>query len=74
VLQRADAPLLTPTFDWELGQAPAECNVACVIFLEAVAPVQGLVDTFDVYFGGSDAVVGTARVQIVIAPAAPAAA
>jgi predicted GH43/DUF377 family glycosyl hydrolase len=72
VLQRADAPLLTPTFAWELGQAPAECNVACVVFLEAVAPVDGMLDTFDVWFGGSDAVVGTARVQIVIAPRAGA--
>ena len=64
IVQRAAAPLLSPTRDWELGSAPAECNVACVVFLEAAAPVDGLVDTFDVWFGGSDAVIGTARVKV----------
>lgn len=69
VVERAATPLLSPTHDWELGDAPAECNVGCVVFLEAVAPVDGLVDTFDVWFGGSDAVVGTARVHVQV-PAA----
>lgn len=67
ILQRAYAPMLSPVFDWQLGDAPAECNVACVVFLEAAAPVEGEVDTFDVWFGGSDAVVGTARVHVDIA-------
>ena len=57
-------PLLSPTRDWELGVAPAECNVQCVVFLEAAAPVAGQPNTFDVWFGGSDAVVGTARVKV----------
>jgi len=64
ILQRAAAPLLSPTRDWERGAAPAECNVACVVFLEAAAPVDGQPDVFDVWFGGSDAVVGTARVSV----------
>ena len=38
---------------------------AQVVFLEAAAPVAGEPDTFDVWFGGSDAVVGTARVKVV---------
>lgn len=63
-LQRAQEPLLSPIYDFELGTAPAECNVANVVFLEAVAPVDGMVDTFDVFFGGSDAVVSTARVSV----------
>jgi len=33
-LQRADTPLLSPTYDFEKGVAPAECNVANVVFLE----------------------------------------
>ena len=49
--------------DWEVGTAPAECNVPGVVFLEAARPVEGQPDTFDVWYGGSDAVIGTARVQ-----------
>ena len=64
ILQRSEVPLLSPTRDWELGNAPAECNVQCVVFLEAAAPVEGQVNLFDVWFGGSDAVVGTARVEV----------
>lgn len=67
ILERSAAPLLSPIFDWQLGVAPAECNVPCVVFLEAVAPVAGMTDTFDVWFGGSDAVVGTARIAVTIA-------
>lgn len=109
ILQRADAPMLSPTFGWEFGTKPFECNVhnvsrpaierceaatrslfqphtfsllAClpsmltqlsqtyinpksslqVTFLEAAVRVAA--DTFDVYFGGSDAVVGTARIRV----------
>ena len=62
ILQRATAPLLSPTHGWEQGTAPFECNVGAVNFLEAAARVPGTAgDTFDVWFGGSDAVVGTAR-------------
>jgi hypothetical protein len=104
-LERAQAPILSPLYDFELGVAPAECNVANVVFLEcvrlrvarewpraasspprwaappshapharfpspvprldrAVAPVDGQADTFDVWFGGSDAVVSTARFKV----------
>lgn len=63
-IQRSEVPLLSPTRDWEQGMAPAECNVKNVVFLEAAAPVPGQVDVFDVYFGGSDAVVGMARIAV----------
>ena len=49
-----------------MGVAPAECNVQCVVFLEAAAPVEGMPDQFDVWFGGSDAVIGTARIQVTL--------
>ena len=67
VLQRAPVAMISPTRDWELGDAPAECNVGCVVFLEAATPVLGQPNEYDVWFGGSDAVVGTARVKINIA-------
>lgn len=63
-VQRSSEPLLSPVYDWEIGAAPAECNVGCVVFLEAARAVPGEVDTFDVFFGGSDAVIGTARVRV----------
>jgi predicted GH43/DUF377 family glycosyl hydrolase len=64
ILQRSQVPLLSPIFGWQLGTDPFSCNVPCVVFLEAAAPVEGQIDVFDVWFGGSDAVVGTARIQI----------
>lgn len=64
ILQRANEFLLAPTRDWEVGAAPAACNVGNVVFLEAVAGVDGETDTFDVWFGGSDTVVGTARFKV----------
>jgi hypothetical protein len=35
-LERAQQPILSPLYDFELGAAPAECNVANVVFLECV--------------------------------------
>jgi hypothetical protein len=35
------------------------------VFLEAVTRAASGADVFDVYFGGSDAVVGTARISVV---------
>jgi predicted GH43/DUF377 family glycosyl hydrolase len=65
VLARASEPLLYPTAAWEAGVAPFTCNVPNVIFLEAAAvDTSDGVDTFRVYYGGSDAVVGTAVVQV----------
>ena len=64
ILQRATRPLLSPVLGWQQGTAPYECNVGAVVFLEAAAPVPGQPDVFDVWFGGSDAVVGTARIVV----------
>jgi hypothetical protein len=41
-----------------------QCNVHNVVFLEAMRPVPGAIDTFQVFFGGSDAVIGSAVVQV----------
>jgi predicted GH43/DUF377 family glycosyl hydrolase len=65
ILQRAEVPLITPELGWMQGVAPYDCNVPCVAFLEAarrVPDVQG--DVFDLFFGGSDAVVGRIRVNV----------
>jgi predicted GH43/DUF377 family glycosyl hydrolase len=64
ILQRSAVPLLSPVFGWEQGVAPFLCNVHDVVFLEAARAVLGQPDTFDVFFGGSDTVVGTARIKV----------
>lgn len=65
IKQRSEQPLLTPEFAWELGTAPYTCNVPNVIFLEAAHRVDAKSDKFEVYFGGADAVIGTAVVEVV---------
>lgn len=64
IIQQAPEPLWTPTDQpWMQGIAPYTCNVCQVSFLEAAHPVSDQADTFRVYFGGADAVVGTAVVS-----------
>jgi len=62
IKQRADKPLLSPTLSWELGKAPYTCNVENVIFLEAAHRAGR--DVFRVFYGGSDAVIGSAVVTV----------
>jgi predicted GH43/DUF377 family glycosyl hydrolase len=62
VKQRAAAPLLTPTNPAEVGSAPYTCNVPNVVFLEAATALGG--DRFQVFFGGADAVIGSAVVAV----------
>ena len=62
ILARAAKSLWTPTDQpWMEGKAPWTCNVPQVAFLEAAHPAGG--DSFRVYFGGADTVVGAALVQ-----------
>ena len=64
ILASAPAPLWTPTDQpWMQGTAPYTCNVPQVSFLEAAHPMDEP-DAFRVYFGGADAVIGTAVVKI----------
>eukprot|EP00698_Gefionella_okellyi_P004417 TRINITY_DN14077_c0_g1_i1.p1 TRINITY_DN14077_c0_g1~~TRINITY_DN14077_c0_g1_i1.p1 ORF type:complete len:363 (-),score=69.96 TRINITY_DN14077_c0_g1_i1:261-1349(-) len=66
VLARAEDPLLSPDALWERGVSPWTCNVPRVVFLEAAAPTE-LPDVFRIYFGGADAVVGSAVVKVTAA-------
>ena len=64
VLARAPVSLWKPdTLPWMAGTAPYTCNVPQVAFLEAAHPA-GTADQFRVYFGGADAVLGTALVGV----------
>jgi len=64
IIARAPEPLWSPQREaWMEGKSPYSCNVANVAFLEAAHPVQQQ-DTFRVYFGGADTVIGSATIQI----------
>lgn len=62
ILQRSNEPLMTPEYPWEIGSPPYTCNVPNVIFLEAAKQISP--DQFQVYFGGADAVVGSAVITV----------
>lgn len=62
ILQRSDAPLLSPTYAYEQGVSPYPCNVPNVVFLEAAKPIGN--DTFEVYFGAADNSIGKATVKV----------
>ena len=64
IVARATEPLWSPQrAAWLTGQPPSYCNVPNVAFVEA-AHATSEPDTFRLYFGGADAVVGTAVVRV----------
>jgi len=64
IIARAPGPLWSPSrAKWMEGKAPFACNMPTVAFLEAAHPTEQP-DHFRVYFGGSDAVVGSAVVSV----------
>jgi predicted GH43/DUF377 family glycosyl hydrolase len=75
IIAQASKPLFEPTKEvWMTGHpstpaAPVVCNTAEVAFVEAAHPIGK--DLFRVYFGGADAVVGTAVVQVSVCEDTP---
>eukprot|EP00931_Biecheleriopsis_adriatica_P073908 TRINITY_DN48108_c0_g1_i1.p1 TRINITY_DN48108_c0_g1~~TRINITY_DN48108_c0_g1_i1.p1 ORF type:complete len:394 (+),score=38.01 TRINITY_DN48108_c0_g1_i1:85-1182(+) len=62
IIAQALEPLFTPSqAPWMRGLPPYQCNVQNVAFLEAAHQIAP--DSFRVYFGGSDAVIGTAVIN-----------
>lgn len=62
IIAQAPEPLISPMHaKWMRGLPPYQCNVNNVAFLEAAHPIGP--DTFRIYFGGSDAVIGSAVVN-----------
>jgi predicted GH43/DUF377 family glycosyl hydrolase len=72
ILARAPEPLWRPSKEpWMTGHPstaalPVACNTPEVAFVEAAHPVAGATDSFRLFFGGADAVVGTAVVHIAL--------
>jgi hypothetical protein len=46
------------------AKSSLQCNIHDVVFLEAMRPLPGRIDTYEVFFGGSDAVIGSGVVQV----------
>jgi predicted GH43/DUF377 family glycosyl hydrolase len=68
ILQRSEEPLMRPKFAYEIGASPYACNVPNVVFLEAAFPLphhEGK-NVFQVYFGGADATIGSAVIEVAI--------
>lgn len=68
VLARAPVPPLPYVLPWELGVALWSCNVANVANLGGGHPIAGQKDTFRIYFGGADTVLGSAVFTVKLAP------
>ena len=73
MLARASVPPLPYTLPWEAGVRPWPCNRLHVSNLGGGHPVDGPNpmggdDLFRVYFGGADAVVGSALISVKLAP------
>lgn len=68
VLQRSSEPVLSwNSRSWQAGNDTAQlCNVKEVIFCAAARSLGN--DTYQLYFGGADAVVGTATIQVTRSP------
>ncbi|CAM6001250.1 unnamed protein product [Sphagnum balticum] len=62
VLVRSESPLMGPETAWEKGESPYSCNAPNVIFLEAAYALGS--DRFKVFFGGADATVGSAVIEV----------
>ena len=66
VLQRSASPVLSWTDrPWMVGNSSAYlCYTPSVVFCNGARHVEGKVDTFELFFGGADAVVGSATVAL----------
>ena len=59
---RSSVPLLSPINAWEQGNTPYACNAPNVVFLEAAYSLGN--DKFQVFFGGADATIGSAIIEV----------
>ena len=68
IKQRSAEPLMSPMFAWDQGTSPYTCNVPNVVFLEAARVLETDAvagrDLIQVFYGGADAVIGSAVVEV----------
>ena len=66
-VSRSNAPLIIPTRPWETCEASNSrksetCNVPQVVFATGLKPLGN--DTFLLFYGGADSVVGVSKIQV----------
>jgi predicted GH43/DUF377 family glycosyl hydrolase len=66
IIQRCEQPLLSPELPWEIGTQPYPGLTPNVVFLQGWKQVADQKDTFLVFYGGADSVVGVALVTVAI--------
>jgi len=66
ILARSEDPILSPDLDWEIGNAPQLRLTPNVVFLEGWRPIPEKKDSFLVFYGGADSVIGAATIQVTI--------
>jgi len=64
VVARSDWALLWPNVTWDTGLTPDLCNAPNVVFVEGAMQLANETDHFEVFFGASDTVVGSAIVAV----------
>eukprot|EP00357_Protocruzia_adherens_P028639 CAMPEP_0114986080 /NCGR_PEP_ID=MMETSP0216-20121206/8234_1 /TAXON_ID=223996 /ORGANISM="Protocruzia adherens, Strain Boccale" /LENGTH=362 /DNA_ID=CAMNT_0002348489 /DNA_START=126 /DNA_END=1214 /DNA_ORIENTATION=+ len=62
ILQRAEIPLMSPVENWETGKSPELDLTPNVVFIEAAKALGD--DTFLVFYGAADSVVGVAKITV----------
>jgi len=66
ILNRCDEPILSPELPWEVGTAPYLGLTPNVVFLEGWIPNGN--DSFIVFYGAADSVIGAATLKVIITP------
>lgn len=71
ILQRCDAPILSPQLDWETGNSsdptsPAFSLTPNVVFVEGMLAWPGQPDTFLIVYGAADSHIGVAKVTVTV--------
>jgi len=66
ILQRSDTPILSPELAWETGLSPSLGLTPNVVFVEGWAPYPNKADTFVIFYGAADSVVGSALLTVTI--------
>ena len=69
IVQRSEFPILSPQLKWETGEEPYLGLVPNVVFLEGIKELGD--NTFLVFYGAADAVIGTAIIKVQNESAAP---
>jgi len=67
ILQRSDNPILSPELAWEIGKPPYLGSTPNVVFVEGWTRLQEP-DTFLIFYGAADSVIGAAVLHVQIQP------